>query len=146
MALYFDRLLPPSTKGALAVDVEWHPIQGFIAVAAYSEEKGGIVVVYNEPGDILDTIEAPPSTASAHSSALSWHPTRPLLAIGWEGGEVWCVPVSETASKFGGKSATKDYMKQSGAGAEKLHKDPVGLLQWSRLGSRMVSGDQVRDS
>lgn len=60
-------------------------------------------------------------------TVLRWHPTKPLLALGWENGEV--VLLSHPSGDQTGLPST--------------HTACITLLEWSSSGSRLVTGDQV---
>lgn len=60
-------------------------------------------------------------------TVLRWHPTKPLLAIGWENGEV--VLLSHPSGDQTVVPST--------------HTVCMLLLDWSSSGSRLVTGDQV---
>lgn len=61
------------------------------------------------------------------TSALRWHPTKPLLAIGWENGEVVLLT----------------YPSGDQTVIPSTHTACTLLLDWSSSGSRLVTGDQV---
>lgn len=61
------------------------------------------------------------------TTALRWHPTKPLLAIGWENGEVVLLT----------------YPSGDQAVIPSTHTACMLLLEWSSSGSRLVTGDQV---
>lgn len=60
-------------------------------------------------------------------TALRWHPTKPLLAIGWETGEVVLL-----THPSGDQTVIPS-----------THTACMLLLDWSSSGSRLVTGDQV---
>lgn len=61
------------------------------------------------------------------TTALRWHPTKPLLAIGWENGEVVLLT----------------YPSGDQTVIPSTHTACMLLLDWSSSGSRLVTGDQV---
>lgn len=61
------------------------------------------------------------------ATALRWHPTKPLLAIGWENGEVVLLT----------------YPSGDQTVIPSTHTVCMLLLDWSGSGSRLVTGDQV---
>ena len=60
-------------------------------------------------------------------TVLCWHPTKPLLALGWETGEVLLL--------------THPSGEQTPLPA--THTACITLLEWSSSGSRLITGDQV---
>lgn len=62
-------------------------------------------------------------------TVLRWHPTKPVLALGWENGEVVLL-----AHPSGEKTVLLN-----------THTACITLLEWSSSGSRLVTGDQVRE-
>lgn len=62
------------------------------------------------------------------TTALRWHPTKPLLAIGWENGEVVLLTYP---------SGDQTVIPSTHTACSML------LLDWSSSGSRLVTGDQV---
>lgn len=62
-------------------------------------------------------------------TVLCWHPTKPILALGWETGEVVLL-----AHPSGEQTALPN-----------THSACITLLEWSSSGSRLVTGDQVRE-
>lgn len=64
---------------------------------------------------------------SCFSSSKAWYPTKPILAVGWNNGEVLIWNQKE-----------KELYE-----AAKIHKEDVCLLCWSVNGQRLLSGDKV---
>lgn len=60
-------------------------------------------------------------------TVLRWHPTKPVLALGWENGEVVLL-----THPSGDQTVLPN-----------THAACITLLEWSSSGSRLVSGDQV---
>lgn len=60
-------------------------------------------------------------------TSLSWHPSRPLLAAGWETGEVLIINKQD---------------KEHHA-VPPNHSTKITVLTWSADGARLVSGDRV---
>ncbi|XP_058796246.1 intraflagellar transport protein 140 homolog isoform X2 [Phymastichus coffea] len=126
MSLYFDTRVQNPEASSVSTFVSWHFNLPFLAVAAYSQDKGGFVTVYDDQGELLPDVET-----SGHSvaqvTALAWHPERKWLAATWESGElrIWA---GDTGSSEFNIIVTP-------------HRDPVTILQWSQYGGRLVSGD-----
>ena len=47
MSLYFDCQIENPSDNVINTKISWHPLATCLAVASYSEEKGGSVHVYN---------------------------------------------------------------------------------------------------
>ena len=60
-------------------------------------------------------------------TVLRWHPTKPVLALGWENGEVMLL-----THPSGDQTILPN-----------THTSGITLLEWSSAGSRLVTGDQV---
>lgn len=60
-------------------------------------------------------------------TVLRWHPTKPVLALGWENGEVVLL-----THPSGDQTVLPS-----------THTACITLLEWSSSGSRLVTGDQV---
>lgn len=60
-------------------------------------------------------------------TVLRWHPTKPVLALGWENGEVVLL-----THPSGDQTVLPS-----------THTACIALLEWSSSGSRLVTGDQV---
>ncbi|KAJ8664480.1 hypothetical protein QAD02_006142 [Eretmocerus hayati] len=126
MSLYFDTRVQSAEPNAVHSFATWHHNLPLLAVAAYSQERGGFVAIYDDQGEPLPDVEI-----SGHSvaqvTALSWHPERKWLAATWESGELRIWP-GDTGSNEFNIIVTP-------------HRDPVTILQWSQYGGRLVSGD-----
>lgn len=48
MTLYFDNKVKFSEPGIISTILEWHPIESYLAVASYSQDKGGIITIFDE--------------------------------------------------------------------------------------------------
>ena len=46
MSLYFDCIVDSPEENVINTQVAWHPVATCLAVASYSEDKGGVVHVY----------------------------------------------------------------------------------------------------
>lgn len=83
-----------------------------------------IVVLVHVQGEHVESchVERP-----HQPTVLHWHPLKPVLALGWENGEVVLL------------------MHPSGDQTvlPSLHTASITLLEWSSSGSRLVTGDQV---
>lgn len=64
---------------------------------------------------------------SHQPTVLRWHPTKPVLAVGWENGEIVLL-----THPSGDQTVLPS-----------THTASVTLLEWSSSGSRLVTGDQV---
>lgn len=62
-------------------------------------------------------------------AVLHWHPTKPVLALGWENGDV--VLLTHPSGDQTPLPST--------------HPACITLVEWSSSGSRLVTGDQVSD-
>lgn len=69
-----------------------------------------------------------PLKRPCQATAAAWHPTRKVLAVGWENGEilVWNVDAKE--------------MYES----THIHKAALSIIHWSSNGTRLATGDTVR--
>lgn len=122
MAIFFDhQVQAPDTGGN--VDISWHDVEPLLAVASRNDGGGGFVQLYNEEGEpIPDAV----MQRSCFSSSKAWYPTKPILAVGWNNGEVliW------------------NHKEKELYEAAKIHKEDVCLLCWSVNGQRLLSGDK----
>lgn len=64
---------------------------------------------------------------SFQATALGWHPSRPILAVGWEAGELIVI--------------NKQDKEHHTVPPE--HNAEITILNWSTNGTRLVSGDRV---
>lgn len=87
MSLYFDiRVQNPDTASVSTFAI-WHKSLPLLAVASYSQEKGGFVTIFDDQGEVLPEVEITRHSV-AQVTSLSWHPEKKFLAVGWESGEL----------------------------------------------------------
>ncbi|GJQ73670.1 putative intraflagellar transport protein 140 [Trypoxylus dichotomus] len=124
MTLYFENPVHFAENGTISTNGIWHPNAPLLAVASYSQEKGGFVTIFDELGEPIPDITFPSHPVS-QVTALVWHPEKKLLVTGWENGELktW-------------NDNNIEFISISGP-----HKAPVTLLEFSEKGSRLVSCD-----
>lgn len=123
MAVYFDhRIDAPESSGA-PLQLTWHATSPVLAVASSSPSSGGTVDVYLQQGDFVERchVERP-----YQPTVMRWHPMKPVLAVGWENGEVILVT----------------YPSGDQAVLPSTHLVSSSLLAWSGSGTRLVTGDQ----
>lgn len=87
MTLYFDTRVQNSEINSVNTFASWHSNLPLLAVAAFSQEKGGFVTVYDDQGEALPDVETTGHSV-AQVTAISWHPERKWLAVTWESGEL----------------------------------------------------------
>ena len=87
MTLYFDTRVQNPEISSISTCATWHQNLPFLAVAAYSQDKGGFVTLYDDQGEPLQDVESPGHSV-AQVTALGWHPERKWLAVGWESGDM----------------------------------------------------------
>ncbi|XP_046824576.1 intraflagellar transport protein 140 homolog isoform X2 [Vespa crabro] len=126
MSLYFDTRVQNPETASISTHATWHPNYPLLAVAAYSQDKGGFVTVYDDQGEPLQDVESSRHSV-AQVTALGWHPDRRWLAAGWENGELRIWPGDTGSTEFNVIITP--------------HHDPITILQWSPHGSRLVSAD-----
>ncbi|XP_023246567.1 intraflagellar transport protein 140 homolog [Copidosoma floridanum] len=126
MSLYFDTKVKCPEPGAVNTYATWHSNLPLLAVAAYSQERGGFVTVYDDQGEPLPDVETSGHTV-AQVTALAWHPERKWLAATWESGELRIWPGDTGSGEFNIIVTP--------------HRDAVTILQWSQYGGRLVSAD-----
>ncbi|XP_074040796.1 intraflagellar transport protein rempA isoform X2 [Leptinotarsa decemlineata] len=124
MTLYSENPVEFPEAGSISVNGIWHSINPLLAVASFSQERGGFVIIFDDLGESLKDINYPVHR-SYQVTALAWHPERTILMTGWENGElkVWSSP-------------EKDFVNVVGS-----HKAPIILLEFSEKGGRLVSCD-----
>ncbi|KAM4716079.1 intraflagellar transport protein 140 homolog isoform 1-T3 [Anableps anableps] len=123
MAVYFDHHIEAPENGDLPSHLTWHSTLPILAVASSSPASGGSVDLYLQQGECLESCHV----ARAHQAAvLRWHPLKPVLAVGWENGEVVLL-----AHPSGDQTMLPS-----------VHTACIAILEWSGSGSRLVTGDQ----
>ncbi|XP_034716265.1 intraflagellar transport protein 140 homolog isoform X1 [Etheostoma cragini] len=124
MAVYFDHRIEAPESSGLPFQLTWHSALPILAVASSSPTTGGNVDLYLQQGEYVESchLERP-----YQPTVLRWHPTKPVLALGWENGEV--VLLTHPAGDQTVLAST--------------HAACITLLEWSSSGSRLVTGDQT---
>uniref|UniRef100_A0AAV2LFL9 Telomere length regulation protein TEL2 homolog n=1 Tax=Knipowitschia caucasica TaxID=637954 RepID=A0AAV2LFL9_KNICA len=122
MAVYFDHPIDAPESSGAPIQLTWHSASPVLAVAS-SGPSSGAVDVYMQKGDFVERchIERP-----YQPTVVLWHPTKPVLAVGWENGEVMLLT----------------YPSGEHTALPSTHSVSCSLLQWSGFGSRLVTGDQ----
>ncbi|XP_017888145.1 intraflagellar transport protein 140 homolog [Ceratina calcarata] len=128
MSLYFDTRVQNPETASISTDANWHANYPLLAVAAYSQDKGGFVTIYDDQGELMQEVESPRHSV-AQVTALGWHPERRWLAVGWESGELRVWP---------GDTGTAEFNL-----VVTPHRDSITILQWSQHGGRLVSADSA---
>ncbi|XP_076624343.1 intraflagellar transport protein rempA [Colletes latitarsis] len=126
MSLYFDTRVQNPETASISTHVIWHTNYPLLAVASYSQDKGGFVTIYDDQGEPIQDVESPRHSV-AQVTAIGWHPERRWLAAGWESGELRVWPGDTGSSEFNVVVTP--------------HRDPINILQWSQHGGRLVSAD-----
>ncbi|KAJ8931389.1 hypothetical protein NQ314_015707 [Rhamnusium bicolor] len=126
MSLYFENPVTFPEAGSISVNGIWHPNAPLLAVASFSQDRGGFVIIFDELGESLKDVNYP-IHRSYQVTALAWHPEKTVLATGWENGElkVW-------------NGSEKEFINVVGP-----HKAPITLLDFSEKGGRLVSCDST---
>jgi len=87
MTLYFDIRVQNPESASVSTFASWHSNYPLLAVAAYSQDKGGFVTIYDDQGEPVQDVDSPGHPV-AQITALGWHPEKTWLAAGWENGEL----------------------------------------------------------
>ncbi|KAB0793767.1 hypothetical protein PPYR_13387 [Photinus pyralis] len=126
MTLYFETPVLFKEANVISTNQVWHPNAPLLAIASYSQDRGGFVGIFDELGEPLKEVTFPVHAVSQVTS-LVWHPERNMLVIGWENGEIraW-------------NGVDKEFVNVAGP-----HKAPVILLEFSQKGGRLVSCDST---
>ncbi|XP_075533843.1 intraflagellar transport protein rempA isoform X2 [Dermacentor variabilis] len=125
MAVYLDcRVEDPALSSAAKTRLSCYRRGALFAVAFRDRDTGGVRLISEDGAPLPSEL---PRKQGAQVSALSWHPWAPLLALGWDSGEV-CVWDERRA-------ALHEPQTQ--------HKRAVARLLWNGAGTRLVSIDAV---
>ncbi|XP_031699183.1 intraflagellar transport protein 140 homolog [Anarrhichthys ocellatus] len=124
MAVYFDHRIEAPDSSNVPSQLTWHSALPVLAVASSSPTTGGNVDLYLQQGEYVDSchLERP-----HQPTVLRWHPMKPVLALGWENGEVVLL-----THPSGDQTVLPS-----------AHAAGITLLEWSNSGSRLVTGDQT---
>ncbi|KAG5313583.1 IF140 protein, partial [Pseudoatta argentina] len=126
MTLYFDIRVQNPESASISTLAIWHNNYPLLAVAAYSQDKGGFVIIYDDQGELVQDIESPGHPV-AQVTSLDWHPEKTWLATGWENGDLRVWP---------GDTGTQEFNV-----VVTPHRDIITILQWSQYGGCLVSAD-----
>ncbi|EGI69578.1 PREDICTED: intraflagellar transport protein 140 homolog [Acromyrmex echinatior] len=126
MTLYFDIRVQNPESASISTLAIWHNNYPLLAVAAYSQDKGGFVIIYDDQGELVQDIESPGHPV-AQVTSLGWHPEKTWLATGWENGDLRVWP---------GDTGTQEFNI-----IVTPHRDIITILQWSQYGGCLVSAD-----
>ncbi|XP_015230607.1 PREDICTED: intraflagellar transport protein 140 homolog [Cyprinodon variegatus] len=123
MSVYFDHRIKAPENSNHPSYLTWHSTLPILAVASSSPGSGGSVDLYLQQGECVEDCHV----ERAHqATVLRWHPLKPVLALGWENGEVMLLT-----------HPSGDQTLLTSA-----HTASIALLEWSGSGSRLVTGDQ----
>ncbi|KAM4524435.1 intraflagellar transport protein 140 homolog [Odontesthes bonariensis] len=124
MAVYFDHRIEAPENSDVPIMLTWHSTIPLLAVASSSPATGGNVDLYLQQGEYVESchVERPHQPA-----VLRWHPLKPVLAQGWENGEVVLL-----THPSGDQTVLPS-----------AHTASITLLEWSSFGSRLVTGDEM---
>ncbi|XP_004562563.1 intraflagellar transport protein 140 homolog isoform X2 [Maylandia zebra] len=123
MAVYFDHRIEAPDSSDVPFQLTWHSSLPILAVASSSPATGGKVDLYLQQGEYVESCHV---VRPHQPTGLRWHPTKPVLAVGWDNGEVVLLthPPGDQTVLPG------------------VHTTTIKLLEWSSFGSRLVTGDE----
>uniref|UniRef100_A0A667XJ74 Intraflagellar transport 140 n=1 Tax=Myripristis murdjan TaxID=586833 RepID=A0A667XJ74_9TELE len=124
MAVYFDHRIEAPECSEVPSQVAWHSTLPVLAVASSSSTSGGNVDLYLQQGEFVESCHV---NRPNQPTVLRWHPIKPVLALGWENGEVLLL-----THPSGDQTVLPN-----------THNASITLLEWSSSGSRLVTGDQM---
>ncbi|XP_006801137.1 intraflagellar transport protein 140 homolog [Neolamprologus brichardi] len=123
MAVYFDHRIEAPDSSDVPFQLTWHSSLPILAVASSSPATGGKVDLYLQQGEHVESCHV---VRPHQPTGLRWHPTKPVLAVGWDNGEVVLLT-----------HPSGDQTVLPG-----VHTTTIKLLEWSSFGSRLVTGDE----